>query len=63
MEGSNKVMQVVLVILLLMKSVMPSLEPQDMPNEEVEKDLCCIHLSLGFPVSSKFFFWLLSQLI
>ncbi|KAH0891259.1 hypothetical protein HID58_053688 [Brassica napus] len=88
MEGSNKVMQVVLVILLLMKSVMPSLEPQgcvlcflklhytwskllsdvflhmfwnllygdaglliaDMPNEEVEKDLCCIHLSLGFPV-------------
>ncbi|KAG2292290.1 hypothetical protein Bca52824_038959 [Brassica carinata] len=26
--GSNKVMQVVLVILLLMKSVMPSLEPQ-----------------------------------
>ncbi|KAG5393118.1 hypothetical protein IGI04_023081, partial [Brassica rapa subsp. trilocularis] len=84
---SNKVMQVVLVILLLMKSVMPSLEPQgcllygdaglliaDMPNEEVEKvsslscsplfykatvkDLCCIHLSLGFPVSSKFFFWL-----
>jgi len=51
----------------------------DMPNEEVEKvsslsrsplfykatvkDLCCIHLSLGFPVSSKFFFWLLSQLI
>ncbi|KAL0707170.1 hypothetical protein Bca4012_073596 [Brassica carinata] len=65
MEGSNKVMQVVLVILLLMKSVMPSLEPQDMPNEEVEKvsslsrsplfykatmkDLCCIHLSLGFP--------------
>ncbi|CAN7125418.1 unnamed protein product, partial [Brassica rapa subsp. narinosa] len=49
-SGSNKVMQVVLVILLLMKSVMPSLEPQgcllygdaglliaDMPNEEVEK--------------------------
>ncbi|KAH0914774.1 hypothetical protein HID58_029220, partial [Brassica napus] len=27
-SGSNKVMQVVLVILLLMKSVMPSLEPQ-----------------------------------
>ncbi|KAG2271343.1 hypothetical protein Bca52824_065898 [Brassica carinata] len=46
MEGSNKVMQVVLVILLLMKSVMPSLEPQDMPNEEVEKVEYC---RLAFP--------------
>ncbi|CAN7022103.1 unnamed protein product [Brassica rapa subsp. trilocularis] len=56
-SGSNKVMQVVLVILLLMKSVMPSLEPQgcllygdaglliaDMPNEEVEK-----YCRLAFP--------------
>ncbi|KAF3526759.1 hypothetical protein F2Q69_00050957 [Brassica cretica] len=58
-SGSNKVMQVVLVILLLMKSVMPSLEPQgcllygdaglliaDMPNEEVEKVEYC---RLAFP--------------